>query len=174
MKKIFSILIALLIPIIIILFNLNLFFFTSLTPELSNFMIKGTELSEEFTEKEKIHMQEVKDLVNISLLILITSIIILTILISKFKKKTIKSIIYGGIISISLPLLIILFSIINFDLLFHLFHKTFFRTNNYLLNPTDLLIKTYPFQFFYNTTIKLLLSIIIESIALIILVKRIK
>ena len=72
-----------LITILIILTILNLTFLTEISKneDLNNFYYNNQELSEDYSNKEKTHMQDVKDLINTS--ITINALLFLTFLIKK-------------------------------------------------------------------------------------------
>ncbi len=145
-----------LITILIILSILNLTFLIEISKneDLSNFYYKGEELPEEYTNKEKIHMQEVKDLVNASLifnLLLFSTFLI--------KQKTNTKQIGKYLILTSLFLFV---AAIFFQKFFHNFHLIFFNGDNWLLPASSKLIQTYPLSYFRN------IFLIINTIYLII------
>ena len=79
----------------IILTTLNLTFLVEISKdqELNNFYFKGNELSNNYSELEKIHMQEVKSLVNISLIInllLLSSLFFFILLLKKSLTKRLR------------------------------------------------------------------------------------
>ena len=133
-----------LITILIILTILNLTFLVEMckNEDLNNFYYKNQELSEDYTQKEKTHMQEVKDLINTA--ITINALLFLTFLI---KKKTKTKKIGKYLIITSLFLYI---AAIFFQQFFHNFHLIFFNNNNWLLPSTSKLIQSYPLTYFRN------------------------
>lgn len=145
-----------LITIIIILTVLNLAFLieTTKNQDLRNYYYFGDELSEDYIEKEKTHMREVKDLINTSLII---NIILLFTLLIKEKtnyKKIGKYLIIFSLISY--------IAAIFFQQFFHNFHLILFNSTNWLLPANSKLIQTYPLNYFRN------IFIIINTIYLII------
>ncbi len=128
----------------IILTTLNLTFLVEISKdqELNNFYFKGNELSNNYSELEKIHMQEVKSLVNISLIInllLLSSLFFL-------KKPNYKQI---GISLISISILLFIFSL-SFQTFFHNFHLLIFNSENWVLPAESKLIGDYPLNYFRN------------------------
>ncbi len=170
--NLFLILAIICIPVLLFTANTLGYFFKEVknNDELYNFFIKGGEL-ESYSEKEVTHLYEVKDLVknglyalSITLLILIISLIILN---YKSKEYVNKSFLYGSYLTIILFFILIILVIINFNFLFNNFHRIFFQTENWLLSENDLLITLFPLSFFFNTTAKVFISIILETIMII-------
>ncbi|MBT3416721.1 DUF1461 domain-containing protein [Candidatus Woesearchaeota archaeon] len=133
-----------LITIIIILTILNLTFLieTTKNQDLKNYYYHGEELSDDYIEKEKIHMREVKDLINISLIINAILLFLLKIKGNTDYKKIGK---YLVIFSISSYI-----AAIFFQQFFHGFHQIIFNSNNWLLPANSELIQTYPSSYFKN------------------------
>ena len=158
MKKIISILLAL----FLVLTTINLVFLVEIYKDenLNKFFYKGKEISDHYSEKEKIHMLEVKELVINSLLI--NFLIFLLLIISK-KEINLK---LAGKITIGLVLLLIFFSLF-FQTFFHYFHIISFDSNNWLLPANSKLIQDYPLEYFRNTFLVIITIIAIESIILI-------
>ena len=119
-----------------------------------------------FNEKEASHLKDVKKLVkkgNILLKLLsLTNIILLSFLLY-FKGSLKKLAIYSGILSILLP---IPFILLNFSNLFTRFHLLLFPQGNWIFPSTSLMIQLFPYQFFYDAFIR----IIIYSLILIFIV----
>ncbi len=140
-KTIFSI--SLIIFIILTILNVVFFVEISKNKDLKDFYL-GKELPDNYSEREKVHMQEVKSLTNLSLIINLISLSII-IFLRKTKinfKKTGNTLI---IISILLFLGALFYKEFH-----HYFHLLVFRTDTWLLPSSSLLIKTYPLEFFRN------------------------
>lgn len=110
--------------------------------DLREFYFFGKELNDNYLEKEKVHMDEVKNLVNIVLLFDLLLIFVLL----KFNKVDLK---LSGKILVFISV-ILFFGALNFDRFFWNFHLVFFNSDNWLLPADSLLIKTYPFNYFRN------------------------
>ncbi|MBT6995699.1 DUF1461 domain-containing protein [Candidatus Woesearchaeota archaeon] len=154
-----------LITILIILTILNLTFLTEISKneDLNNFYYNNQELSEDYSNKEKTHMQDVKDLINTS--ITINALLFLTFLIKKTTnyKKVGKYLIITS--------LFLYVAAIFFQQFFHNFHLLFFNNNNWLLPSTSKLIQTYPLTYFRNifliiNTIYLILGAFLNKLRL--------
>jgi uncharacterized membrane protein len=142
MKKLIT---QIILTIFIILTILNSIFFIEIlkNQDLKEFYFQDKVLSNEYLEKEKIHMQEVKDLT-------INSVIFnLLLLIPLF---FLKNNIFSKQLGISLITISIIFFIaaIFFKQFFHNFHLIFFNSTNWLLPTNSKLIQTYPLTFFKN------------------------
>ena len=102
-----------------------------------------------FNEKEKKHLEDVKRLIQKTLIIFYCSIVLLPMLLFRNRKGLTRPFLYSGVLLISIPLVL---SIINFQFTFIIFHELLFTNNFWVLNPeTDNLIKLFPEQFFYDT-----------------------
>jgi integral membrane protein (TIGR01906 family) len=139
----------------IILTVLNTIFFIEVlqNEDLEGFYL-GKELPNDYSEKEKIHMQEVKTLTNISLFLNILSLIIIT-----FLRKTKINLKTTGK-SLILVSILLIFGAIFFQKFFHYFHILFFNSENWLLPASSILIQTYPLVFF-RTRFFVLIGILI-------------
>lgn len=190
------VLIIIFIPIFIILsnighiaFNENFYYkeFQKISSEIENrqeitsdliryFETENKTLILEFTESEQSHLEDVKSLLKTNKIILDIVLIILLsaflALIFYFKKNIIKniskSLIYSGVITDSLLVILLIISI-NFDFAFTLFHKILFPQGNWTFPLDSLLITLYPIQFFVDAAIKIFLnSFIIANILILI------
>ncbi|MCD4759466.1 DUF1461 domain-containing protein [archaeon] len=160
MKKILA---TIFLTIIIFLTVLNTTFLIEISKdkELSNFYYKNIELSSNYSQKEITHMQEVKNLVNLSIFINLLVILITLILFKYSNLKTVGKV----VISISLLLFI---GAIFFQKFFHTFHLIIFNSNNWLLPATSTLIQNYPLTYFKDkfiliNTINLIIGISLAS-----------
>tara|TARA_Y100000034_G_scaffold113660_1_gene148925 strand:+ start:2963 stop:3478 length:516 start_codon:yes stop_codon:yes gene_type:complete len=157
------------ISLLLVLTIMNLVFLVEIYKDenLNKFFYKGEELPNEYTEKEKIHMQEVKDLVVkslIAILALITFIIIL-----KPDSKILETSGHLGLLFTGL----FIFSAIFFQNFFHYFHLISFNSTNWLLPIDSKLIQDYSFTYFRNMFI-LITGILAISSTILINNKKIK
>ena len=111
------------------------------------------------------HFAEVKVLFNIFYVIGFLSIIITVMsFISRLKEREIRFLKVCSITSVVIPGILVLFSIIDFDRLFILFHKIAFRNDDWLFDPEqDPVIKILPEEFFMLCLIVIAGTIIIGS-----------
>lgn len=123
------------------------------THEIITFLDEGTELGSKFNQKEKLHMHDVKNLVDNGFLLYYFCIILLISVIIYYvytKKKFNHVLIYSGGIIIGFCLVSFLLQS-EFQYFFIKFHELFFDNNLWLLNPaTDKLIILLPEQFFVD------------------------
>ena len=141
---------------------------------LLNFFKDKNELKY-FNEKESSHLADVKNLIDkfisVFYFLIILDMLLFTILFIKYKKILIKNIkktlLYSGILTIAVILVFILLSL-NFDFLFDNFHILFFA-GNWLFPEDSLLIQLFPFNFFYDYFLKILINSFIISLILILI-----
>jgi integral membrane protein (TIGR01906 family) len=160
-----------LIPLFILLFNLQFLIFNynysfenkTINDNLLDYLNSKEELKFNYTEREIIHLHDVKNLVNI-LRIMIYILLLMIIILFITNKNFSYMLIISGLITIGIILIILLF---NFNLLFVKFHELLFTNDYWLLPENSLLINTYPIEFFMGFFKRLILNIIITSSILI-------
>ncbi|BAL80943.1 lipoprotein intramolecular transacylase Lit [Caldisericum exile] len=99
----------------------------------------------EMSEIEKIHMKDVKFLILLALLILVFALVTVLVFRRELKKIIIRE---AGIVTLGIVAIIVIFSLINFDFAFIIFHRILFTNNFWLLDPSTLLIKLFPEKVF--------------------------
>ncbi|WP_432402656.1 TIGR01906 family membrane protein [Wukongibacter sp. M2B1] len=135
------------------------------------------EYQEVFGQREKQHMVDVKELFSkgkrlrntglcISLLAFVTIL-----LVSKSRKRDIyKALLWSGIVSLLLMLILYILLSIDFYKYFTYFHEIFFTNDLWLLNPkTEVLIQMLPLEFFIDISIRIIGWFLGISIAMVIL-----
>jgi integral membrane protein (TIGR01906 family) len=134
------------ITLLLVLTVINLVFLVEIYKDdnLNKFFYKGENLPNDYTDKEKIHMQEVKDLVIKGLIISLALILMLFVL--KPNSKILKTSGYLGLLITGL----FIFFAIFFQNFFHYFHVISFNSTNWLLPIDSKLIQDYPFEYFKN------------------------
>jgi len=123
-----------------------------------------------FNDKEKGHLVDVKKIIQTAFVLLNVSIIFSILLIGAlfwtdkigFRKKISWTLIYGGIFTFFIALVMFILIKINFNSFFDGFHKTFFKDGTWLFDEGSDIIRLYTSQFFYDTT----LSIVIRTLAI--------
>ena len=114
------------------------------------------------------HFADVKVIFNGCYILMALSFLLLCIIVIRKRKQHD----YGylktaSITSIAVPILVGLGISINFNNVFILFHKLFFRNNDWLFDPdTDPVIKILPEEYFMHCAIAIILVIILGSLAL--------
>jgi len=109
----------------------------------------GGDLEGDYSDEERIHMDDVRQLVWISWFITL-------VLIGFAVFASRRDFFIGGLIGFGLILLSLLI-FVNFDFSFTLFHKIFFRNDYWLLPSDSLLITMFPGEFFYKSSIRIIL-----------------
>ena len=139
-----------------------------------NFLLGKEELKGNYTEAEKEHMLDVKNIYTtiniislICLLIIVLSIIYFTK--NKEEKQIILSLKFSSITILIIGILLIILTLFNFQNTFTAFHNIFFPQGNWLFPYNSLLIILYPNKFFINTAnysfcVSTIISLIILAI----------
>lgn len=114
------------------------------------------------------HFIEVKNIfIMFYVLCPITLLILIGTVLYKRKKRDYSYLLVSSITMIVLPLIVLIGSIINFDTLFVIFHKIFFRNDYWLFDPvTDPIINLLPDTFFLHCALFIAAFIVIGSILL--------
>jgi len=68
---------------------------------------------------------------------------------------------YSGISVISLTIVILALILLNFDIIFTLFHKVFFPQGGWLFNASDKIVNLYPSGLFYDIAKNIFFSVLI-------------
>ena len=172
---------SLLIPFFILLLSINLLIFDQdfYKQEMPQYEIykeqqenllnyfQGAELEGPYSEKERLHMKDVRNLIWSSWILIL--ILIITIVYTKNPKKELYK---GGIYTIILTILLSL-TLLSFSTSFTIFHKLLFTNNLWLLPANSLLIQMFPERFFIQSTKQILLYTFILSLLAIILANKI-
>lgn len=117
------------------------------------------------------HFKEVKHIfVSFYYIFAVTALLLLAVILYKRKVKDYTYLFPSGITVLALPLIIALACAINFDQLFIVFHKIFFRNDYWLFDPaTDPIINLLPDTFFLHCLLLILGIILVGSLCLILL-----
>jgi integral membrane protein (TIGR01906 family) len=120
------------------------------------------------------HFVEVKNIfVSFYAIFAVTAIALLLILLYKKKKKDYSYLPVASITILALPIIVGLACAINFDKLFIVFHKIFFRNDYWLFDPaTDPIINLLPDTFFMHCLL-IILGILLLGSLLLFLISRI-
>ena len=126
-----------------------------------------------YTEKEKQHLLDVKNLFKTGILILNISIITLIILIAalvyfdkNYRKNIMSACMLGSFLSIFYMIPIVLAAKLQFNFFFDRFHKIFFE-GNYMFSQDSNLIRMYSQEFFSDITLRLFTNIGMTAILII-------
>ena len=127
-----------------------------------------------FSEKELVHLKDVKGLYQldctvqiVSLLILLACGLIMVLILRERWRKVIKGILWGSGLLLGLVIFLALWSILGFEQLFVLFHQLSFTNEFWILDPgRDFLIMLFPGEFFYDIVLFGFGAIILQSLIL--------
>ena len=122
--------------------------------------LKGDKLNLNYTANEVSHLEDVKSVMNFIDYLFYLSLIIVTFIITYYKrnKKQLKKLLkYGGITTLVSIGLILFFALFAFNSTFTIFHKIFFPQGNWLFPIDSLLIQTFPKEFFTKISLKIFL-----------------
>lgn len=114
-----------------------------------------------FSERDLIHLQDVRGLVRLNNLIqlstltaIVVCISVLALLSGKRWLVLLKGMLVGSGLALGLMMALALWCWLNFDQFFYLFHIASFRNEYWMLNPSeDYLIRLFPGEFFYNAAL---------------------
>jgi len=172
MQKYFKLILILLIPIIVYLSSFGILvydsdYYSTLTAEYSS--VDASQMNKdmveyfktglvpssfsEFNEKERVHLKDVRDVIQSLLWVLMASVVLFVFLL-RFAKDRQKIIFYGGIITVVLPILFFL----PFDLLFTQMHNLFFKPGSWVFASNALLVILYTQNFFFEFAKSIILS----------------
>jgi integral membrane protein (TIGR01906 family) len=115
-----------------------------------------TDCSHLYNDRELQHMLDVKNVVNGAMHVLVISLVVLVVLalwawIGKWFTLYLKGLQRGGIVTLIVIGLIILFVLVAFNYLFVLFHEIFFKAGTWTFLYSDTLIRLFPERFWQDT-----------------------
>lgn len=125
--------------------------------EIIGYLQQGKPL-ESFNEQEARHMQDVKRIVDVLILLFYLSLImfVFTSGYLMYEKKFTKNVfVYSSLASIAVIVLIFLLSM-NFQAFFIKFHQVFFSNNLWLFSKDSVLVNLFPLEFFKDILIRIL------------------
>lgn len=148
----------------------------SLHEKVINFIKgKNDELPNQFNDREKQHLSDVRNVIKIST-ILFYVLIILFIVLLMMSALTLKVnnkvtgfvgnvLVFGGFLTIILAAILFLFINSDFSATFGSFHNLFFDKGTYAFDPAkELIVNLYPEELFMDIGIKLSKGVIITSV----------
>lgn len=120
------------------------------------------------------HFAEVKVLFNVFYIALaITFVVLVIVSIYKIKKGQSRFLLVSSITVIILPLLTLAACAVNFNQTFVIFHKIFFRNDDWLFDPvTDPIINILPEKFFLQCAIVIIVTVLLGSLILYLTYRR--
>jgi len=132
----------------------NKTYVNSLSSNLINYLDNEEELADIYSETEKKHLKDVKNIVlnlkNIFYFVFVLFIIIILFLFYRKHRYSYKVFIYGPLLTFLLISILYVFSKINFPYMFESFHIMSFSNNFWLLSEDSVLINLFPQAFFVD------------------------
>lgn len=174
--KLSTILFCILLPMFLILFSYKAaLFFADLDIEQQktiNFLRGKEDLTLNYTALERSHLEDVKTVINWCDYLFYFSLLCLTLILTyhnKNKEQIRRLLFYGGIATVAVLAIILLFSLLSFNSAFILFHNLFFPQGNWTFSSDSLLIQTFPLGFFIGMSYKIIIQSLIYGIIFILL-----
>lgn len=134
---------------------------------------KDGQETELFTEREIVHLRDVRDLVQLDYFVQYITLAIviicgLVLVVGRWKggwQDLVDGFLWGGILAICLIIVLVLWSLLAFDQLFLLFHIIGFPNDFWILDPSQhYLIMLFPQGFFYEAVLFILGAVLLEAL----------
>jgi integral membrane protein (TIGR01906 family) len=127
-----------------------------------------------FNERELVHLQDVRSLIQLdylvqrgALLLLITCVLVLLFGFRVGWRMLVKGLSWGSLITVGLMVVLALWAFFGFEKLFILFHLVSFPNEYWMLDPAkDYLIKLFSEGFFYDAALLGFGAVILEALLL--------
>lgn len=127
-----------------------------------------------FNTKELIHLQDVRDLIQLDYLVfritvifMIMCALIVFFLSSERLRKVIKGLFWGSVVTLTGVIVLALWAMFGFERFFVLFHLVSFSNDLWILDPaTDYLIRLFPEGFFYDAALYGFIAVIVAALLL--------
>jgi len=135
---------------------------------------KNDELPNQFNEREKHHLWDVRKFVytfnNLMYILIALFVMLSTISLYHLKINRMalnffgKILFFGGLLTLIIALVLSILLSMNFSTTFELFHKLFFENGTYVFDPSkEIIVRLYPEQLFMDIGIKILKGVVIAS-----------
>ena len=125
-----------------------------------------------FNEKELLHLEDIRGLLQmgyriqiITLSLLVGGGVLLVLLSKERWRLLLRALFWGSIITLALIFVLVIWTLIDFNGLFWLFHEVSFANEFWLLDPTsDYLKMIFPDAFFFDAVVFIIGAILLESV----------
>jgi len=120
-----------------------------------------------FREKEIKHMQDVKRLLSVIFKVLYFGLPLWLFLFFSLRdiKRMGLTLFFGSTFGEALAVFVVVFSVMNYELVFEAFHDLFFEPGSWRFLDQDMLLRVYPMEFWYNATIWVsLLAVVLNAL----------
>jgi len=137
-------------------------------------VVRGDEEFSLFNERELIHLQDVRSLIQLDYCVqrgaLLLIVICAFVLLFGFRARwwmLVKGLFWGGLITLVLMVVLALWAFFGFEQFFILFHLISFSNEYWMLDPAkDYLIRLFPEGFFYDAALLGFGAVILEALLL--------
>ena len=125
-----------------------------------------------FTEREIVHMQDVRTLVGALYWYHLGALALILVVAVSFRRSSTsrgllpRALLAGGLLTLGGALLLVILMLAAFDWLFENFHTAFFEGDTWLFPTTDTLIRIYPETFWSDFSIVLGVLTVVQALAL--------
>ncbi len=174
-------LLIILTPFIILLLSFKLTLFeinySSKSPDAKNvidYLKNKAQLNDNFSEREKLHLKDVKSIINKISLIFYFLLTIYGLLLFNIKPNIQKTVLKAGKLSLFVIVGLLILIVAFFKPIFISMHYILFRNNLWLLPKGSLLLDIYPLSFFHKFAILFLIQAFLLSLAIILIGSLIK
>jgi len=136
-------------------------------------VLKDGQEVELFTEREIVHLKDVRDLVQLDYFVQYITLALmivcsLVLVVGRWKgewQKLVDGFLWGGILAICLIIVLVIWSLLAFDQLFLIFHLIGFPNDFWILDPSQhYLIMLFPQGFFYEAALFILGAVLLEAV----------
>ena len=179
--RVFLVIFCIFITLLVMLFSYKVALGTTELTENQqstiDFLDNKVELELKYTSNEVSHLNDVKGVMQGMDHLFYLSLVVVSFIITCYKKRkeVIKKLFYyGGITSLSVSGLMLVFSLLSFNSTFTVFHKIFFPQGNWTFPIDSLLIQTFPIDFFITISMKIMVIAIIIAAGMIFISRRMK
>lgn len=125
-----------------------------------------------FSEKELVHLRDVKGLIQldytaqiVTLVLMIICVLVLLLWLRDTWRTVVRGVWWGSVATFGLMIFLALWALFGFEQLFVLFHLLSFTNEFWILDPSkDYLIMLFPGGFFYDVALLGFASVIVESL----------
>lgn len=134
--------------------------------------VKGGEEFNLFNERELVHLQDVRDLIQLdywvqrgSLALVVVCALVLLLWLKDRWRTLIKGLFWGSLATLGLVVALGLWAVFGFEQLFLLFHLASFSNEYWMLDPArDYLIMLFPGSFFYDAALFVFVAVLAEAL----------
>lgn len=175
-NKILAVIFCISLPLFLLILSYKItLHYSDLTPDQKNtidFLKNNEELNLNYTANEISHLEDVKKVMNFIDYLFYFLILVITVILTYYKRnqEQVKTLLkYGGIVTITLIILILLASLISFNAAFTAFHELFFPQGNWIFPADSLLIQVFSLDFFIEISRNIFIHTIICGIVFILI-----